>query len=382
MLIHIPDHFSSKLLFDFSKLPATVVDRFSVKLAGAGFVFGFLLLALGIFEMFSFVTAEVDNGQSYLTVEIFAFIIILLALGIIIGSVFSFIRYKKFYFDGNEFQITYRPAVGVTHTLKEPLENYTGVRLRVLFSQSGLFNKSRYIIDLYHRDPNKIIPLFITTKNKNIRKIWENYARLFKLPALSVGDRGLVQREAEDLDKSIKELFLTNKLPFIASGELPAPETLIVEEQQNITAVEPAGIYWDTFSTLFLLIAIAAVFLLTAGAVFLTIAGTSVPLRYWAAAGLLLIAVLYFAIKLFNTYRLVIGNDSIIVSETLLGSPLREDSIEANKIESVELSYNPTIDRYSLSIISDDKVLTFGSRLPVNDLIWLKDFVIRKLIGN
>ena len=51
-------------------------------------------------------------------------------------------------------------------------------------------------------------------------------------------------------------------------------------------------------------------------------------------------------------------------------------------IENVELSYNPTIDRYSLAIISDEKVITLGGRLPVNDLLWLKDFVIRKLIGN
>jgi DNA polymerase-1 len=61
----------------------------------------------------------------------------------------------------------------------------------------------------------------IPLHNKNIRKIWENYARIFKLPALSVGDRGLVQREYEDLDKSISELAQAGKLPFIASGKFP-----------------------------------------------------------------------------------------------------------------------------------------------------------------
>ena len=43
-----------------------------------------------------------------------------------------------------------------------------GVRLRVLFVQSGLFNRSRYIIDLYHKDSNKIVPLYISMKNKEI----------------------------------------------------------------------------------------------------------------------------------------------------------------------------------------------------------------------
>ena len=60
-------------------------------------------------------------------------------------------------------------------------------------------------------------------KNKNVRKIWENYAKMFNLPALSVGDRGLIQRECADLDKSLSELAKEQKLPFIASGKFPAP---------------------------------------------------------------------------------------------------------------------------------------------------------------
>ena len=131
-----------------------------------------------------------------------------------------------------------------------------------------------------------------------------------------------------------------------------------------------------------MLIAIAAVLLLTAGGVYLTIIGTTLPLKYWAFGAILLLAVLYFSTKLFNSYRLILGRDSVSVIKTLFGTPLSEENIAADKIENVELSYNPTIDRYSLAIISDEKVITLGGRLPVNDLLWLKDFVIRKLIGN
>ena len=382
MVIHVPDHFSSKFAFDLAKLPSAKTDRSSLLLAVSGWICGTLLLCLGIFELFSFITAEKGSGQSFLAVEIFAFIIVLIALGIVIGSTLSIIRYKKFYFDGETFTITYRPAIGVTHRFTEPLQNYAGVRLRVLFTQSGLFNRSRYIIDLYHKDSNKIIPLYISTQNKNIRKIWEDYARRFNLPALSIGDRGLIQRDCADLDKSLKTLAAEQKLPFIASGKLPAPESLSVEEQRTSTVVEPSAIYWDIFSTLFLLIAIAAVLLLTAGGVYLTIIGTTLPLKYWAFGAILLLAVLYFSTKLFNSYRLILGRDSVSVIKTLFGTPLNEENIAADKIENVELSYNPTIDRYSLAIISDEKVITLGGRLPVNDLLWLKDFVIRKLIGN
>ncbi len=382
MLVHIPDHFSSKLNFNLQKTPVSITDRSSLWLVILGWFFGTLLLCLGVFELFSFITAEKAEGQSFIVVEIFSFIVIMIAIGLIIASCFSFVRYKKFFFDGKNFTIIYRPAIGVKHQLTESVDNYIGVRLRVLFVQSGLFNRSRYIIDLYHKDSNKIVPLYISMKNKNIRKIWENYAKHFNLPALSVSDRGLIQRDCADLDKSLNELAREQKLPFIASGKFPAPVSITVDEQLKSTSVEPNGIYWDVFSTLFLLVAIFSVLLLTAGGVYLTIIGTTIPLKYWAFGAFLLLAVIYFSMKLFNSYKLIIDKNSVRVITTLLGSPISEQSLDTKKIENIELAYNPTIDRYNLAIISDEKIINFGSRLPVNDLIWVRDFIIRKLIGN
>lgn len=382
MLVHVPDHFSSKLRFDLKKMPASVADRSSMTWAVLGCFLSLALLMLGIFELWSFLSAEKNSEQSFLIVELFALVIILIALGLFIYSIFSFVRYKKFTFDGKDFQIIYRPAVGVKHRFTEPLSNYLGVRLRVLFVQSGLFNKNRYIIDLYHQDQSKIVPLYISTSNKNIRRIWEDYAKLFNMPALSVGDRGLVQRECADLDMSLRDLGRAGKLPFIASGKLPAPESLEITEERTATVVEPLGIYWDTFSTLCLLIAVAAVFLLTAGGVYLTIIGSTFPVKYWIIGGCFLLAIVYFATRLFNSYSLVIGQNDIVVKKSFMGSVLGTKKIDINIIENIELNYNPTIGRYSLTIISDDKIVDFPSRLPVADLMWLRDFVIRKLIGN
>jgi len=382
MLIHVPDHFSSRFKFDFAKNPTSATDRISLRLSLSGCIFGLLLLFLGIFELLSFLKNSPESNGRLLTVELFAVLITLLALGIVISSILSIIRCKKFLFDGRNFTITYRPAIGLTHTFSEPLDNYIGVRLRVLFTQAGLFNKNRYIIDLYHSDKNKIVPLYITTKNKNIRKIWENYARTFKLPALSIGDRGLVRREVQDLTKSIIELNTEGKLPPIASGKFPAPDSLKITEKKTATIVEPKGIYWDTFSTLFLLIAVAAVILLTAGGVYLTLIGTTLPLKYWGAGAILLLGILYFTAKLFTSSLLKIEKNNITVCEIFLGSEVKEKSLSTQKIENIELNYNPTIDRYSLTIISNDSLINFGSRLPSNDLLWLKDFLIRKLIGN
>jgi len=382
MLIHVPDHFSSHLKFDLTKLPAHVTDRLSCIKIFFGLLCGSLLLGLGFFEFLSFLKAEKYAETSLLTVEIFSFITILIGLGLIAGSVFSLNRYKYISFDGKVFTITYVPSFGVKHQMTESLENYIGVRLRVLFTQTGLFNRNRYIIDLYHRDSGKIIPLYISTNEKDIRRIWEAYAKMFKMPALSIGDRGLVQREYTDLNKSLQELAAEKKLPYIAGGKFPAPDTLNIDERKNVTIVRPVGIYWDIFSSLFLFIAVSAIFVLIAGGVYLTILGTTVPFKYWATGAFLLFIVVYYLVKLFRSYQLEIGNDYIAVTEVLFNSPQKKEAINIKKIENIELSYNPTIDRYSLAVISDDHIITFGGRLPVNDLLWLKDFVIRKLVGN
>ena len=382
MLVHVPDHFSTKLKFNLDKVPASVTDRSGLKWILSGWFFGVLMLWLGIFELFSFLTAEKNINQSFMVVEIFAFMVILIALGLIVYSFFSFVRCKKFYFDGREFHVIYRPAVGVKHQFREPIEHYIGVRLRVLFVQSGIFNKNRYIVDLYHPDSNKIVPLYISTSNKNIRKIWESYARLFQLPVLSVGDIGLVQRDYEDLDKSVKELAQDSKIPFIVSGKLPAPSSLNIEEKRGATQITPKRFYWDTFSAFALCIYIAIILILIGTATFMFITGhfiSSKSLLIWLV---LICVTLYFIIRLFNSYTLVITSDKIVVNEVLLGIFVKKNEIRNDVAESIELSYDPTTSRYKLAIISDDKTITLGSRLPVSDLLWLKDFVIRKLIGN
>lgn len=382
MLVHVPDHFSSHFKFDLKKFPACIIDRSSWLKSITGFILGFCLLGLGIFELFSFLSAGKNTNQSFLLVEVFSIFIIIIAISIMSGAVLSVIRYKKICFDGKTFSITYRPVLGIKYDFSEPLENYMGVRLRVLFTQAGLFNRNRYIIDLYHQDSNKIIPLYISTNNKNLRNIWESYAKLFKLPALSVSDRGLVQREYTDLDKSLKELSIAGKLPYIASGKFPAPNTLAIQETKDSTIISPIGIFWDIFSLFFLILAVSSIFILVAGGLYFTILGNNVPLPYLGIGAILLLATFYGLGRLFRSYSLCISKNEVIVSETFFNSVVTKDNLPINKIENIELSYNPTIDRYNLTIISDDKFITFGGRLPVNDLLWLKDFVIRKLIGN
>ena len=385
MLVRVPDHFSTKFKFTFKGLPeraAKACDRVSISYVISGFIFGVMLLCLGCFELLSFLTVENNMTPSLFVYEIFSIVVIVIGLVIITISVISFIRYKKFIFDGRVFYITYRPALGIKQKFSESLENYVGVRLRVLFTQVGLTTKNRYIIDLFHYDENKIIPLYISTINTDIRKIWEAYAKMFKLPALSVGDRGLVQRDYNDLNKSIKQLAEENKLPYIVGGKFPAPNSLNIKETGHSTIIKPSGIYWDFFNKLYLFLSVVISIILTSAGVYMTLSGRLLPIQYLVCGAVLLLLAIYFITKLFKTYRLDIYEDRIVITKALFDSALKIDAIFNKDIESVELGYDSTMDRYNISIIADNKAINFGVKLPINDLLWLKDFITRKLVGN
>ena len=380
MFTHIPDHFSSKFAFDFSKLPTSHTDRTSSRLAVCSLLCGLGLLCLGTFELFSFIKAHGDEAQSFVSLEIFAIIVILIALFIIAHGLHSLIRYKKFYFDGKDFKIVYRPALGVKHDIVEPLSNYIGIRFRVLYKQVGLIGKNKYIIDLYHQDNSKIIPLYISTKNKNIRIIWENYAKLFKLPALSIGDRGLIQRDFKDINKTLKELNSIGKLPFIASGEMPNPKCITVNNNNHSTRISQVLAQWDIFSSMFVFIALSIMFLLIIGATYLTLIGNSIPVKYWISGIVTLVILSTFTAKLFSKSIIDIEKTELSIKDTLFGTITATYSAKIDEIENIELTYNPNLDKYNIAIIHKRGVILFKNKLNVDNLIWIRDFLIRKII--
>jgi hypothetical protein len=328
MLVHIPDHLSSNFLFDFSKCPCSKTDRQSMLKAILRIILGLGLFTLGCFELLSFLSTQKQNEESFISVEIFAIIIIALALLIIISSFSSLMKYKKFHFDGDKFDIKYKPSFGSAYFVSAPLKEYSGVRLRILLAQNSIFKKHRYIIDLYHNDNNKIIPLYISTSKDDLIKIWHSYAKALGLPTINTSERGIVKRECNDLDKNLRELSNEDKLPFIASGKLPAPKSFNITENKLSTLVKTinGNLFFHNHYD---------------------ISCKNISLRY------------YFGKSL-----------------------LRDENINIDDIKNIELTYNFITGKYGIAIITDKEIHLIKDKLPVNDLLWLKDFIVRKIVGN
>lgn len=123
----------------------------------------------------------------------------------------------------------------------------------------GFLNRNRYIVELYHKNPKKIIPLYISTNDRNVRQKWEYYARTLNLPAMVETDEGLVIREIDDLGKSVREMAEKWNIKEKFDPKAPVPGSLIVKNKDRKTIIKIRNRLWDAYSLM-------ALFFLTAGA--------------------------------------------------------------------------------------------------------------------
>ncbi len=386
------NHFSHKLEFNLSRLPAKVSDRTSWRFLLPGIVFGALLFLLGLYEMlngFSYTNPNVAEiipaeavplYQPLMTPVFYDVIFMIIGLGIITASVFSYIRYRKFIFDGKKMIIGNRPVFGGKRIVTENIKNYLGVRFRIAFYQSGLVNRNKYIVELYHKDPSKIVPLYVSTSSENVRKKWKEYARFFKLPALINTDEGLMTRDLKNLDKSIKEMA---KLGYVTDNfdtyeELP--DGICYVRRRDKIVLKARRIIWDAYNLIaWAAIAVIALAVLAAAINFEAFKQNFATTFYGASATALIIIIAAVFI-LFRKEKLVLKKHKIVHTHKYMLFSTKHDEIAKDEIESIEVTENPASGRFFVSIISDNKTIAFGAKLPIDDLRWIKRFLIHEVI--
>lgn len=388
-----PDHYSYKFKFDIEKLPASQKDRIPCKLAVWGILFGLVFTALGLFEAaayffepadtdYSFNLPEqggnVDVGPLRYSFDIFVF---LFGLIIIALSVMGMLRYKKIFFDGSKIKIIHKPLFGEKQIETEDLYNYLGVLFKVEYYQLGLINRNRYIIELYHADKNKRIPLYISTSGRNIRKIWEYYAAKLKMPALFLTDKGLVSRNHKELKKTLKEMAKKWQLKALYQDEQAAPESVKCKVKNNKVIVKEKHLFFDAYS---LLACLGVIFIGAAAAALIYFHSILLPFMgiWWYSIVLALCAaiVLFSVISIFSKDVLIVTNRDIILGHNIMFLRMDAEFLPKNQIEAVDVGHNPTTDRYYLSVISHDRSMVFGKNMPVDDLRWVRGYIIREIV--
>ena len=391
MKFNAPDHFSHSFELKLENLPTKKSDRIALSILYPGLFFGAVLVVLGVYEFlngFREGSSAFDiSGDEMISVEplmepwVFDAGIVALGLWIVTSLIFSYIRYKKIFLNKDSVEIVYRPVFGSKQRVKEKLKNYEGVRFRIEFFQFGFLNKNKYIIELYHKNKNKIAPLYISTSDKKIRKMWEYYAKGLNLPALIMTDEGMVTRKVEDLDKSLRDLAQDGLIESKYDDRTPLPPSLALVRKRDKTVIKSRKFVWDAYNFIsWIGVALLGIFLICSA--LSDEFGLSISNKYWQYGfyGLGMIIIVLAVWILCKKDKIVIKPHKVIIVHKFMLFSHKNNEINKDDIESVDVSFDPSTERYFVTISSDCKTMVFGKKLPIDDLRWVKAFLIHDII--
>lgn len=388
-----PNHYSYKFKMDIEKLPAVYTDKISAKISVCGILCGMLFVALGLFELVAYFLNLSDESYNFsmpaeLSVkEVFWFrysfdVFILLFGLVIVGiSVAALIRRKSIFFDGDNVRITHKPLWGNEKVETETLYNYLGVLLKVEYYQFGLINRNRYIIELYHKQKNKRIPLYISTSGQNVREIWEYYAEKLKMPALFMTDHGLVSRNHNELKQTLKDMSKRWRLDALYDEEKHAPASLKYRAKEDKVILKESQLFFDAYSFLCLFgiagLAVVLGYALTNYEAVLEYVGFG---WFVGAICLVTLVIVFSLISIFWKDVLIITKHDVVLGHNLPYLRLDIEFMPKDEIESIDIGHNPITNRYYLSLISHNKSMIFGKNMPLEDLRWIRGCLIREVV--
>ncbi|MDD4557200.1 MAG: hypothetical protein PHE89_07785 [Alphaproteobacteria bacterium] len=378
------DHFSNDFEFDISKTPARKTDRAAFFLLLPGLFFAFLLIAIGFYELlngfnsqktvFDEIERDFEYTASLINPAFFDFVIITIGFWIVWSLAASYIRYKKISFDGESFTLTHRPVFGEKRILKNlKIADYEGVRFRVEFYQYGLFNRNKYIIELFHKEEDKTIPLYIGTRRKNFTSLISHYAKFFNKPIIYVTTDGPLYKE---VDVFTQPLLNQKDLLDLSKNETDDPKFVQVKQGRDKLIIKVRKALFDAYNILAvgaLLVSAFILFFLSGiraendFVVFLIQAGASLGL-------------FFSFLFLFRKDKIVIKKDKVIVVHKFWLFSRKHDEMQKSDIVWVDVAYNPALNRNFLVVYSLKDSMVFGKKLPINDLKWVRNLLIREIL--
>lgn len=382
------EHYSQNFYWDTDKTSIKLIDRTSLPVLFFGFIFGILFTILGYYllnlsDFGGNVDFERNLAQTTIyapkifPTHIFAFIVLVLGFGILLTVLFFTLRQKTISFDGKTLTVTDHPIIGKAHSFSESIHEYSGIRLRIKLSQYGLLNCNKFILELYHKDPKKIVPLYISRSIKNIRTLWKAYAVRFELMPIHITEQGMVSHRISDLDADFQEVIKKWNLPKDFIKDTEHSDLLIFLRRKNTKMVKLRRPIFDAYSTLNILVAmflsILLVYALCNHTVLLSHISLGILICLYISG---FIFILYALLTLFLKDILFIYNKRLIIFKKIFGFSLKQTIIPFALIKAVDITFTPTTGRYSLTIISEDRTATVFSKLFPNDLRYIRGYLL------
>ena len=384
-----PCHFSNKLELHYNKRHSFLTDRIGLKRILPGIIFGSFLCLLGLYEGLNIfqrgaeelVPSDVPAAYTPLfPAFFFELCFFIVGFGMIISNIVLSLRYNKYKFSGNSITIIKRPLFRDKIIIKEDLRNYIGVRFRAEFLQSGFLPRNLYVIELFHKNPERVIPLYLSTSEKDVRRKWKEYAKTFKLPGLINTEKGIKSIELKNLNKSISTQYRSGLIKDTYDAYEKLPPAICFVRKNDKMVLKIRKIVWDAYNFLgWALIALLAIFVIAAWSHLDICQGISKTVFYTITFICLLLIVTAIQI-LFRKEKLVIKKHKIVNTHKYMLFSTKHNEIMKKDIEAIEITENPATGRFFVSIISENNIITFGSKMPIKDLQWIKKFLIHEIV--
>lgn len=388
---HFREHYSQNFYLNTSKIPSTFVDRASAPALVLGFIFSVLFIILGYYLLNQpDLTGAVDfeknlaqttiNAPKFLPTHSFAWMILFVGIGMFLSALFFTLRHKVISFDGQTLTVTDYPVIGHPHSFTERIHEYVGVRLRTKFSQHGFFSRNKFILELYHKDPSKIIPLYISRSPKKVRTFWKAYATLFELMPIHITEQGMVSHRISDLDTDFQEVIKKWNLPKDFINDKTHSDLLIFRRRQNTQMIQMRRPVFDAYSTFNVLAILIFGALLSYGLYHHFLLVLYLPLfvlvfLYILCFGFILEAFL----SLLTKDMLFIHNKRLIVFRKIFRFSFKKAIIPFALIRSIDIQFTPVTERYTLKIISEDQTVTVFNKLSPNDLRYIRGYLLYEI---
>jgi hypothetical protein len=298
----------------------------------------------------------------------------IVGLGLLAYGIHILLWRQTVFFDGHRFTVTERGLMGVK-SWSEPLSAYDGVLRRTRLVRTKNSSYTLYMIDLVHPDPDRHINLYTDTRETGFREMWEEYAKRLRLPALEVGQGGMVRREAGDLDKSVAELIREGKVTVnydVLSSHAAGLAVDFEGDDVVITRTGPQNPWWGSaLSVLFPLVFVGVAVLVPDMGLF----GRAL----FGGVGILFEVLFVIGVyeDLTSRARLRVGPDGVRVNKVKSRGETAGSFIPAGQLESVTIARKDNQWRPALVVASDDESLRFGAGLPRRSL----DFAMNAVLG-
>lgn len=356
--------------FDFDKAVPIDPRPVNARLRG-NFVAGILLLLIAIvWTGFNFMI-----GQSLLE-EPMPMPLILIPI-LIVGIVFfvlalRMILYRRVITIDNDVVTIDQRSWFRTKRRRAGLDSYPGVLRKTVHYSRNKQTREAFLTLLAHGDRSMTVVLAASPDEAKGREQVEAYARWLDKPALEETADGYLARDPEDLDKPLAQLVAEGKIvSSYRSGSTP-PAEVKVEHGDDLIVVsllKGAVAMW-------VWALVAGIFAASAFLIIGFVAELEARIAGGAVAFLVLVGVLYAAIRQMRTTRqILLRRANLSLANTTKAGPQITATMALDDIETVRVA-KTRYSSWALHIDTDKGSHVTGEGMPRRALTWVQDLII------